>query len=330
MMTSQKPRLRLVLDFDGTITTDDTTAIIGARCLAKARNLASPELASEQLPKRMSHYSDLYFQQYSHWRETSGILETERKTIEEEVSFLSQARQVELDSFMRVREAVLSVPGGIGKLERDEELRNEFMMHVGREAVRDGDVKIRDWESLKSIIGKASYGGNKWGVVSVSWSRRFILGVLSEGELITKGNEDDVSRNIWSNELLAPLPRNQQGGRSMICSAGDKKRAFEALLADWNASDGSDDSTAITVYVGDSSTDLGCLAHASIGMYICEDRTSDSVVQTLARLGVECLPSNQLPTSEDILTNHGTKRRQPSVFLVKGFDEVNKWLSCLT
>ena len=325
-MTLQKPkpRIQLVLDFDGTITTEDTTAVIGGRCITKARELAANGLSLDQLPNNMRYYSDLYFQQYKDWKDSAASMPVERRTIDEEASYLSQSRQVELDSFLRVRSAVLGVSGGIGDLEHDTGLRNKTMMVEGCEAVRTGEIKIRDPKALKSLIAKAGDGSNRWGIVSVSWSRRFILGALLEGGLIDQGNEDDFSKNIKANELLAPLATTGDHGANVICSAMDKRDALGRLLADWNINDRAEQSAAITIYVGDSSTDIGCLGHSSIGCYFCEDSTKDHVVQTLNRLGVNCMLLSKL---ESITEARNKDEQQRTIYLIQGFEELDDWLS---
>ena len=336
-MTARKPRIQLVLDFDGTITAEDTTAIIGGRCLEKARELALPGPAPEQLPKDMSYYSRQYFQEYKEWRESSTSSSPERKTIEEEVSYLSRSRQVELNSFLRVRDAVYRVPGGITAFKHEKCLRDDFMMKAGREAVRSGEVKVRDPDALKSLTARAHAEGNRWGILSVSWSRRFILGVLAESGILEQDSEEEVAKSIKSNELLAPLNSTENGGYDILCSAIDKKLAFEILLSEWNTDqhlNGSvqqgkadSDNALVTIYVGDSSTDIGCLASATIGLYICTDSTTDSVVQTLNRVGTRCLPLSQLQASNDPMPAQNRNERGPTIYIVQGFDEIDEWLS---
>ena len=336
-MAARKPRIQLVLDFDGTITTEDTTVIIGGRCLEKAKEFGLPGLAPEQLPKDMSYYSRRYFQEYKEWRDSSTSSSPERKTIEEEVSYLSRSRQVELNSFLRVRDAVYRVPGGIADFKHEQCLRDDFMTKAGREAVRSGEVQVRDPDALKSLTARANAEGNRWGIVSVSWSRRFILGVLAESGILEQDSEEEVAKSIKSNELLAPLSSTENGGYDILCSAIDKKLAFEILLSEWNNDQhvngnvqqgkADSDNALVTIYVGDSSTDIGCLASATIGLYICTDSTTDSVVQTLHRVGVHCLPLSQLQASEDPIPTQNRNERSPTIYIVEGFDEIDEWLS---
>ena len=339
-MPAQRRRFRLVLDFDGTITTEDTTAIIGRRCLEKAKELARPGLAPAQLPKDMGYYSRQYFQEYKEWKESSTPSSSKRKTIEEEILYLSRSRQVELNSFLRVRSAVYKVSGGIGDFEQDPGLRDEFMTKAGREAVRSGEVRVRDPDALKSLVAKANEKGNRWGIVSVNWSRRFILGVLAESGVLKHENEEEMAKLIKSNELLAPLNTTEKGEYTILCSAIDKRIALEKLLAEWNISyhvnsdvqkvQADNDGTHVTIYVGDSSTDIGCLTSATIGLYICEDITTDSVVQALNGVGVHSLPLSQLRASEDLIQARDKHKRGLIVYLIKGFDEFNEWLSSWT
>ena len=336
-MVARKPRIQLVLDFDGTITTEDTTAIIGGRCLEKAKELALPGLAPEQWPKDMSYYSRHYFQEYKEWRESSTSSSPERKTIEEELSYLSRSRQVELNSFLRVRDAVYRVPGDITESKHKQCLRDDFMMKAGREAVRSGEVKVRDPDALKSLTARANAEGNRWGIVSVSWSRRFILGVLAESGILGQARQEEFAKSIKSNELLAPLSPAEDGGYDILCSAIDKKLAFEVLLSEWNNGQhvtgnvhqgkAGNENALVTIYVGDSSTDVGCLTSATIGLYICKDSTTDSVVQSLSRVGVRYLPLSQFQASEDPIPARSRNERGPTIYIVKGFDEIDEWLS---
>ena len=332
-MSQPKADIQLVLDFDGTITTEDTTAIIGARCLAKARELTPSDFPSGQLTKPMSYYSDKYFQEYRQWKESTKDSPAERSSIRDEVAYLSQSRSVELNSFLRVRNAVLRVPGRMRDFEHDEQRRKEFMLEAGREAVRNGDVKVRNLAALTRVLADVDNDGSRWGIVSVSWSRRFIIGVLLEsGLVIPEDSENDLANKIKANELLAPLTRGELGEDRIVCSALDKQTALQRLLADWNAGTRGriratteySRSEAMVVYIGDSGTDIGCLTHASVGLLVCEDPDTNPVVHTLRDIGVACAPSSQLPSLAELA--HGRQNAEAIVYLIKGFEEVEHWL----
>lgn len=304
-MASQKPHFQLILDFDGTITKADTTAVIGARCIAKARELAPAGMPENDLPKSMDFYSGKYFQEYREWRTSFVWPYGKRTTVDEEVSYLAQSKAIEQDSFLRVRNAVLDTPGGILNMEHDGRLRNDFMMDAGRQAIRSGEVQMRDPDGLRRLIAKANKDGNRWGIVSVSFSRRFILGALIEAGLVKESQADDVASKIRCNELLAPPYYNEESRLIILCSAWDKQDAFQGLLAKWEDEQGThgrtypvsskDQDATITIYAGDSSTDLGCLAGPAIGVYVSEAPKDDPFGHTLEKLRIECLPIDELP-----------------------------------
>ena len=335
------------------MTTEDTTAIIGSRCLAKARELAPADMPTDKLPRPMEHYTKQYVSEYAEWKQSQARPAKDRKTLEDEVSYLSQAKHVEKSSFFRVRDAVLSGSGGMSEMESNEQMRNEFMMDAGRQAIRSGEVNIRDREALKWLIAKADEEGSAWGIVSVSWSRRFILGALVEAGMIDEGKEEDVVRRIRCNELLAPIEYNFKNEPNISCSAKDKLDALCGLLPQLETEaldkDGRtrrypissrDKVATLTIYVGDSSTDIGCLVGPAIGVYIGEGGNDDPVIQTLKRLQIDCLPVNKLPTSNapgtlvDIMEKHRTEtsgivNHAHLVCSIRNFQELYDWISKL-
>ncbi|KAK3686809.1 hypothetical protein LTR37_019442 [Vermiconidia calcicola] len=343
-MSSRKPRIQLVLDFDGTMTTADTTAVIGSRCIAKARELASPDTPEHQLPKSMAYYSELYMQEYHEWKNSQSRPDAHGKTIDEEVSHLSQSRNVDYASFMRVRDSILNTPGGIGELSRNERLRNDFMIDAGRQAIRSGEVQIRDPEPLKRLMAKAEEEGNVWGIVSVSFSRRFIIGTLLEAGLVKEERTESIAGWIRCNELLAPDPSDDKS--TALCSTQDKRDALRELLTDWEKQSGirgraypissRDDDAVITTYVGDSTTDLGCLVGLSIGMYLSEGKGEDRVSRTLNRLNIGRIPIEMLPTKNaaskliDMLAKlQDGKKPAHVVCAFQNFQQLYDWVSAI-
>ncbi len=345
-MATKKPRIQLILDFDGTMTTADTTAVIGARVLAKARELAHDGLAEEELPKPMQFYSEQYMQEYSRWRE-SHARPKGGQSIEDEVSHLSASKAVEQDSFLRVRSAALEIPGGMRELERNKALRDDSMTEAGRGSVRTGEVHIREPQILHNLIAKADEDGNSWSIVSVNWSQHFILGALIEAGLVDQSRAEAVANKIRCNELLAPLRLDHDGQPSIICTAKDKQDQLRDLLARLSPENGfiqnhapvssQDKDANITIYIGDSTTDIGCLAGPAIGMYLSAGKADDAVLQTFERLGIACLPVSSLPTTDaprkllDI-SKELESQGKPShiVCSIHSLAELYEWLSNLT
>ena len=345
-MSNKRIRLQLMLDFDGTISTADTTAVIGSRCIAKAHELALPDTPDDKLPQPMDLYSERYMQDYRDWKTSYHPPLEQRKMRDEEVAFLSQSKHIEQDSFLRVRNAVLNSPGSMAEMEHDEAMRNEFMIDAGRQAVRAGEVRIRDPENLKKLIAISEREGNDWAIVSVSWSRRFILGVLLEAGLIQEGHREHRIKKIRCNELLAPLFYDQDDRPAVLCSAADKQDAFIRLREEWDKEeegdgDGDGDQGSccdggglIDVYVGDSMTDIGCLAGPTVGMYLTQDGEDDAVIETLKRLDIECLSTSDLPKTNvvrsllDKMNSLLLQNRPPYlVCKITSFQGLHEWVS---
>ena len=68
-------------------------------------------------------------------------------------------------------------------------------------------------------------------------------------------------------------------GKMGICIGHDKLREMKTMLEKKPASE-----SIVTVYVGDSNTDLPCLLHADIGIIIGEGK---SVIETCNRVGIK-------------------------------------------
>lgn len=287
----------------------------------------------------MAYYSERYFKEYEKWKTSANAKDQDRENIEDEVAYLSQSRHVDVNSFLRVRSAILGVSGGMNDMEGNQSMRDTFMMNEGRDAVCYGDVQIREPDHLRNLIRMVS----QWGIVSVNWSRRFILGVLLESGLIEEYQLDHVAKNIRCNELLAPIPLDEQNQPKLICSAKDKLDALNCLLSDWNTRDPHsriktvEDQPNLTIYIGDSSTDIGCLTGPVIGMYLTnKNENSDSVLQTFHRFGFECpFISNCSDTTVSAdwfraVSQFQEGKTQRLVYRIKGFQDVEPWLADMT
>ena len=306
----------------------------------------------------MDYYSKQYFKESEDWKRSHAKPLEGRKTLQDEISYLSQSKHVEVDSFFRVRNAVLNVAGGISDWAGNEQSRNEFMMDTGRQAAREGGVQIREPEVLKNLIAKGEEDGNAWGIVSVSWSRRFILGALVEAGLLREDQVEDVAKNIRCNELLAPVGNAYEQSESstrMMCTAQDKYDALCGLLKHFDTELNARESkvtesrmyqnsnigqnATLTIYVGDSTTDLGCLVGPAIGMYLSDAGKESPVLQTLERLNLRCLFIDQLPTSNTqakltAMMEHlkdempdGQSRFPYLVCRIRRLQELGDWLS---
>ena len=156
-----------------------------------------------------------------------------------------------------------------------------------------------------------------------------MLGVLAEAGLVEGKDLNEVAKDIMCNELLVPESH-------ALCSAQDKLDAFKSMLERWEGLEGNERDT-ITIYVGDSTTDLGCLCHASVGIFMGDCSSKDNgMIEILNRLHVNTFDIDKLPTSEEsekvqaIKTNSKNDGWLPHVVCgVQSFKQIDDWLARL-
>ena len=142
-----------------------------------------------------------------------------------------------------------------------------------------------------------------------AWSIQELPSPPSEGGVLVFANELDpsgsgnMSRGLpgWSQgELGADIQTDrrfnfERFGRG-LWTASDKTKAFSLAVLGWRIqlrhdAGGLPASQVKTVYVGDSTTDLGCLMKANVGICLRPSTPNDSVcvlTETLKRLDVRC------------------------------------------
>jgi thiamine phosphate phosphatase / amino-HMP aminohydrolase len=336
-MESKRPPIHLVFDFDGTITTADTTAVVGSAILDKARELASPNVPVHRSPQTMQRYTEVYMQEYRKWKDSHRPVRSGIATLENKIDDISQSKHVEVASFLRVRAAALGTPGAITRLERSEEDRNEVMMNAGRSAVRTGEVDIREPAALKFLLDLGRRPGNDWGIVSVNWSKRFITGVLLEAGLFRDSEVEYMVSRIRANEILAPLAYDINGNPIVVCTAEDKLAESHRLPYDLpagHAEEGEGPGTgAFSIYVGDSMTDLGCLAKSSVGVYLRQGNDDDPMLTTLKGLSIPCSTLLESPPFHDLCETFENMERphkpvKPLLIASVGkLEDLCKWIS---
>jgi hypothetical protein len=189
----KKSMLHLILDFDGTITTADTTHLLG--------RLAAENPYYDMFHNRRTRVWDRVVQDYmadlrgheaqyskeandgdeSHTGKKNGVDSgLTIKTIKEEIAYQQSLAEVEQRSLDRVLASKLmqgicdSLPWESGAL----------MMCKEKEVI----VRPGFWDLVAAVRLSGAY----WGVVSVNWSSAWIRGVLKSSYGI-KGQGEDVS-----------------------------------------------------------------------------------------------------------------------------------------
>jgi thiamine phosphate phosphatase / amino-HMP aminohydrolase len=152
----------LILDFDGTITTADTTALladISRRILPRPERIKSEKLWEHCLAEYSSALEN---------HPSIKSLKEKRHTIDDEIAYQRGLRFIEEESVSRCGES--GILKGISAMAWRE---------TGQRACSDSRVRLMP--GLQAMVQKVQIrtgGTGRWGVVSVNWSRDFIKGVL--------------------------------------------------------------------------------------------------------------------------------------------------------
>ena len=98
-----------------------------------------------------------------------------------------------------------------------------------------------------------------------------------------------------------------------ICTGPDKLREMKKVIEKDGISE-----DVITVYIGDSNTDLPCLLYADIGIIIGEGK---SIVETCRRVGIQVDKGNQINLN-GVRKRADVKERK--LYHFQGWHEINK------
>jgi 2-hydroxy-3-keto-5-methylthiopentenyl-1-phosphate phosphatase len=248
-----------ILDFHGTITKKDTINAIFNAVLA-AQNRRGNDM-SRQWQDIVARYTEDYQAHIQKYKPT----EDERSTVEDEIQFYRDLREVEMRSFSRVSES--GIFSGISEQELEE---------LGNQAVINGDVVIRD--GFGSFIQHINKLKLTWAVVSVNFSRAFVRGVLSSVE----GAESNISILANQSDEHGVL----KGPDGTVMTTSDAK--LEAALGLIGPNFGKEAKNKV-VYVGDSGTDIECLLLDGIIGIIISDDERGKLLKTMERIKINVL-----------------------------------------
>ena len=280
-MSGSSPHLRkaFILDFDGTITTKDTISTLanfGLYKQAEKGNDLSKVWDEEVLKK--------YGEDYQNHNKNYKPSKEERDTATKEIDYYRSLKEVESISFGRV-----SSSGVFHSIST-----NDFE-HFGSEAMQKGEVVVR--EGFKEFLERIKKQRDLVGVVSVNFSRHFILGVLQASAGPQLSQIEVIANHLDKNGVLLG-PWSQQGGFGPIMVTSDAKLVSMRVLLHSFRGRGKGRAFSRVIYIGDSGTDIECLVEDNImGIIISEDGESH-LVQILKRLGVELLHISQCQASQ--------------------------------
>ena len=230
------------LDFDGTLTTADTTGKLVRLGYRQNRQHSTDFREWDEIVAA-------YVEDLEHHAVTYEPQAKQRRSIEEECAFLASLNEIEQRSVRRVETA------GIFKGLTVEEVDKYAL-----EEVQSGGVLLRDgWDGLLALVHR---DGGSIGLISANWSAVWIRQCLYHA---SKVDARDILKDlrIYANEVVdLDKPGGAYGG-IMINTSRDKGRVLRERRQE--IGDG------VILYVGDSPTDLEALTTADIGIIIRDD-----------------------------------------------------------
>ncbi|KAI0151755.1 haloacid dehalogenase-like hydrolase-domain-containing protein [Xylariaceae sp. FL1272] len=314
---AERSTMSIFLDFDGTITTEDTVRHIADFALrVQAERNANTAISSsdppsnhdsadsrpeavttsppidakdtqdtEDLPTRWKGVVKAYLSEYSSHCTTYHTQPHQRTTTDSEIMFQRSQKDVELRSLERLNGC--RIFHNISPYE---------FKAGGRDLLERGVVTVR--KGFKTWVQERQSEGWKVGVVSVNWSKDFIEGVLEgsgvkarsagDGEgVVVYANEVDehgrvVGPDILNNGAHAARDQDREDGQTEkwrnLTNSEDKLDVFRRAAA-LNGG-------GTTVYFGDSTTDMECLLEADWGVVMADGEDS-KLIETFRRIGEE-------------------------------------------
>lgn len=304
--------MSIFLDFDGTITTEDTVTHLAKFALSfqserkpyddinidAVSSTRSPEAATthgrdnKDLSSRWDAVVHAYVSDYKSHASSYAPCASDRQCVEDEITFLRSQKHVETKSLARINECALFK--GIDRA---------MFRDAGRELVRDGTIRLRP--GFATFVRAALAKGWRVNVVSVNWSAAFIEGAcgFAEGEISVFSNEArEGDGAVFGPGVLAgdtllrseeDVPAHGQAGRNLTNSC-DKRDAVREVMQRQGTQD------KPFVYFGDSTTDMECLLEATRGIVVTDDEDS-TLMNTLRRIGKSVPHVRDADASEELV-----------------------------
>jgi 2-hydroxy-3-keto-5-methylthiopentenyl-1-phosphate phosphatase len=258
--------VRVHLDWDGTISLTDTLATVAAICYAKNSHKAMPP---------WSHFSKAYMSDSAAHTASYKPRKEDRRTLQEEFSWLESLTAIERASVQRVEAAGIFAS-----------VTTEDIQAGAKDSLTRQETQLRP--GLKELLQRLHETGGYVSIISVNWSSEFIKAFLRKTMAVEGWKSPSIA--VYANEIISDgngrLNRHFADDDRGIWTAGDKKRVLVEALNPQEQSVGGK-----SVYVGDSATDLDCLLFVDIGICIRGEFMDDgqkALSDTLARLKIPC------------------------------------------
>jgi hypothetical protein len=286
-----KGSVHWVLDWDGTITKKDT--------LDALVNIATSTKPNFPTHDRWNHVVEAYIADYSSSLAKLVPNDTLPTTLQGEAKLLEDLKPVEQRSLDRVFAS--KIFAGLTK---------ENLEDGARKAINSGAVSLRPGcvEMLQRLSAPTASEGDKLHILSVNWSRHFILsclktaGIEVDPSLILANELDGIDEGRQSTGQISPT------GSMKIIASGDKLRYLEQLR---------EKESMPMVYVGDSWTDVECLLAVELGICMRDEPMGSSqgkLADAFKRLNIAC---PRLEDWEDV--------GEPGLTFAGDFGEIERW-----
>ncbi|QSZ35370.1 hypothetical protein DSL72_008240 [Monilinia vaccinii-corymbosi] len=265
------PFTHFIFDFDGTITTADTIDVIANI------GIAHQHVQGKDFKSAWAAMVDGYLADSKQHRMEYTPNESERTTLEDEISFQRSLIDVELRSFNRVGASGLFA--GMSK---------EKWVEEGKAAVLSGKVEVR--KGFRELVRMIEMQNCVWGIVSASFSKDFIRGVLEQ--CLGKSVDIPIVANSADEDGIIRGHLHEETGLNTILATSDTKHfAMVKLLESWNLDD-----TAKAAYYGDSPTDIECLCSPAVksGVVVGSNENT-ALLRVLAKYKVPQLAETWTP-----------------------------------
>lgn len=300
--------LQVIFDFDGTITTNDTIEPLVQSVLAfhNPSQSRTPEAEawsnckSQYLADLSAHYEKV------NQEPSDGVAVTGPGGLEKEQRSLEALRDVEWASVERVGES------GIFKGVSRESFREMGRAAAAGDLQGGNDRVVVVREGFVEFVAWIRENRAEWGVVSVNWSWRWIRGVLDTvlgdvgggDSMSVKANDADGSTGMINGYPLHMVCYNllettfDTNGhqlnrkRTNLLTTADKLRAQINTLFYFEL--GVSSPKPLTVYIGDSPTDLSPLLHADIGIIMHSPSSTPGALNVIIeKCGYRVLPVSE-------------------------------------
>ncbi|KAI1495862.1 haloacid dehalogenase-like hydrolase-domain-containing protein [Biscogniauxia marginata] len=269
--------MSIFLDFDGTITAEDTVGELAKFALRFQRgDGGSGGSTNDEASVDLGPQWDAVVRAYvdDHRAQTAGYEPGphDRRAPDQEIAFLRALKTIETRSLTRVRDCALfrGIPAGAFR-------------DAGAALVRAGAVALRP--GFADFVDRRVAGGWRVYVVSVNWSAAFIEGACGAREglavLANEVREEDgavLGPGILNPEGDGDADADADAERRNLTNSRDKLEVVRAVLRERGAAG------EPSFYAGDSTTDLECLLAVTRGVVIA-DAEGSPLLQTLRRIG---------------------------------------------